>query len=330
MSLNPDVLPIFVTTTPQWLLDKYIQGRYLYRPRRLDVGVIQSDGLTMDLEATLSACQEMKDRSEALIRAEADFIVTNQVRLVYADIPPLAVAIAQAAGIPCWMEGNFGWNFIYRPYGEAFQPIVEWIDSLYGHCDRLFQLPFHEPMSVFPVRESVGLTGGNPSIGADAIRERLKLDPNRPVVLLTFGGFGIQNFPYQALTRFSEWQFLCFDDQAPDLPHLIRLDKSWRPVDLMPVCERVVSKPGYGTLSEALRTGTGFTCVTREGFAESDLLITGLRRYGRHQIISQAAFFQEPWNFLKEPLLDPSESNPLDPNGNETIAQRIQDFLVGR
>jgi len=55
IELNPEILPILVTTAPRWLLDSYISGEYIQRPRGFDVGVIQSDSLTMDKLATTEA-----------------------------------------------------------------------------------------------------------------------------------------------------------------------------------------------------------------------------------------------------------------------------------
>lgn len=328
LKLNPEILPIFVTTSPPWLLDKYVQGRYLHRPRHLDVGVVQQDGLQMDLNATLKALETLKQKSAQIIAAEADYIRTNQVKLVFGDIPPLAVAIAEAAGVPCWMEGNFGWDFIYQPYGPDFEPIVAWITDLYQRCDKLFQLPMHEPMSAFPHRELVGLTGGDPQKSADELRVELELDPEQPVALLTFGGYGISDFPYHNLNDFSDWLFITFDANAPEFPNLLRLNgQAWRPVDVMPVCTCIISKPGYGTISEALRTQTPMICITREGFAEADLLLEGLKRYGWNQIVSQVDFLEKPWIFLDQPFEKPLEPDTIDSCGNQTIAQSIDQFL---
>ncbi|NJK62959.1 MAG: glycosyl transferase [Synechococcaceae cyanobacterium SM2_3_1] len=327
--LNPEVLPIFVTPSPPWLLDKYMEGRYLHRPRRLDVGVIQKDGLQMDLEATLAELAAFQQGSAQLIEAEVAFIETNRVRLVFGDIPPIAAAIANKARLPCWMEGNFGWDFIYRPYGSEFKPYVQWIQDLYSRCDRLLKLPMHEPMAAFPHQELVGMTGGDPRFRAEEVREKLSLDPDRPLVLLTFGGFGILDFPYAAIEKFPDWLFLTFDAHAPELPNLRCLNgEIWRPVDVMLLCSQVVSKPGYGTLSEALRLGIPMNCITREGFAESPLLIEGLKRYGKHRIVPQEVFFEQPWTFLEDPFVDPTHPEELDTQGNQAIAQALNDYLT--
>jgi hypothetical protein len=51
--LNPDVLVFMVTTAPHWLLASYIPGHFIHRPRAFDVGILQSDSITMDKAATL-------------------------------------------------------------------------------------------------------------------------------------------------------------------------------------------------------------------------------------------------------------------------------------
>jgi hypothetical protein len=160
--LDPNILIVMATTAPRWLLESYILGDFIYRPRPLDVGVVQSDGLTMDLESTLEKLQHIRKSQYSTIAAEVSFLHLNRVGLILADLPPLAAPLAKAAGIPCWMMGNFGWDFIYRDWGGEFVEIADWIGSCFGQCDRLFRLPLHEPMVAFPQITDVGLTGGSP------------------------------------------------------------------------------------------------------------------------------------------------------------------------
>ena len=141
IELNPEILPILVTTAPRWLLDSYISGEYIQRPRAFDVGVIQSDSLTMDKLATKEKLEQIIAQSRSIIASEVNFIKTNRVGLVVADLPPLAALIAKSAGLPCWMIGNFGWDFIYRDWGEEFASISDWISRCSNQCDRLFKLP---------------------------------------------------------------------------------------------------------------------------------------------------------------------------------------------
>lgn len=328
--LRPDIALNVVTVAPEWLLKSYIKGEFVYRQRVFDVGVIQSDSLTMDREATLSKMQSIIARQEQIIAEEVQYIQDNHIGLILADIPALAAPIARAAGIPCWMMSNFGWDFIYRDWGEEFAEIVTWIENYYGQSDRLFRLPLAEPMSAFPHVTDVGLTGSQPQFPPEELRQKFNLTvPEERTILLTFGGLGLQSIPYQNLNQFPDWQFITFDRHAPDLPNLLKVaDRTLRPIDFMPICGRVFSKPGYSTFSEALCCDTPIVSLTRDGFAEAQILLDGIQDYSPHQIVSTEEFFTEDWNFLHQPLLNPRKAEPLAKDGATTIAQAISDYLT--
>lgn len=329
--LAPKIELIFATTAPQWLLKSYVKGNFRYHPRVFDVGVIQSDSLTMDKKATLAKMEHIYAEKNSIIAEEVDFIKKNNVGLILADIPPLAASIAQAAGIPCWMMSNFGWDFIYRAWGEDFQSIVNWIESCYQKSDRLFRLPLAEPMSAFRQVTEVGLTGGIPRYGETELRQKFKISAAKEkTILLTFGGLGLQAIPYDNLQQFSDWQFITFDRSAPDLPNLIKVtDNQYRPVDFMPICGRVFSKPGYSTFAEALRLDVPIVSLTREDFAEAPILLEGIQDYSYHQIISTAEFFPGNWDFLRQECQPPRKSDSLPKNGSEEIAKFIVEYFYG-
>lgn len=86
--LVPDVLLIVVTSAPRWLIESYLPGDFIYRSRVFDVGVIQKDGLNMNIPATLTQLQEIRTYQQRLVDAEVDYIKQTGAQLVLADIPP--------------------------------------------------------------------------------------------------------------------------------------------------------------------------------------------------------------------------------------------------
>jgi hypothetical protein len=328
----PDVLLILGTTAPRWLLESYIPGDFIYRPRALDVGVIQQDSLKMDEAATLEKLRQLRSQERSLIASEVNYLKTNRVDLILGDIPPLAGPIAHAAGIPCWMMSNFGWDFIYRPWGGEFVAIADWIAECYQKCDRLFRLPMCEPMVAFSQVTDVGLTGGTPRYSQEEMRQLFKLSARREQrIILTFGGLGLEAIPYHNLQQFPEWEFITFDRHAPDLPNLLKIvDSHYRPVDFFPLCDRLISKPGFSTFSEAMRQGVPIVSLTRQGFAETPLLLEGIANYAHHQIISPEAFFQGDWDFLRQPPQPPQQGDLLAKDGTEVIAKAIVEYFSGK
>lgn len=331
---RPDVRVIMASSAPSWLLGSYLADDIEFVDRTLDIGVIQSDAVTMDKPGTIARLQQLRSESEVTVQDEAEFLRQNEVGLVLGDIPPLAIPAAHAAGVPCFLASNFGWDFIYRSWREDFPDeidgIVAWIADLFGDCDRLFRLPMAEGMSAFPHVTDVGLTGGDPRHDAATIRAMLGIEsPVDRTALVTFGGLGLDDVPWHGLEALADWQFITFDGQSPDdIPNLLKVtdvsSARLRPVDVMPICSQIISKPGYGTFAEACRVGLDITCVHRRGYPEADVLVAGMQTMARHQIIEIDELREGSWGFVRRPHDEPSPAKaPIPPDGNVTIADAI-------
>jgi len=331
MAIQPHTQLTLVTPAPPSVLRRYLDHPFHYRPVSLDVGVVQRDSLVQDVSATRSALEALARDTPPRVAQEVAYIRATGVHLIFADIPAMAGLIAQQAGVPCVMASNFGWDFIYRHWGADFAALAEQYAAGYRYCQRLFRLPFAEAMSAFANPMDVGLTGQNPRVPVSMVRQQLEITtPPERTVLLAFGGLGIQGVPYGDLERFPDWCFLSFDPQAPALPNLRRCHAGpLRPVDVMPLCGKVVTKPGYSTYSEAYRLGVPIYSLERRGFAEAEVLLAGLRTYCWHQVVTLAEFTDHPWEFLTRDPLPPQSSDRLATDGNEKIAMALQDYVTG-
>ncbi|OKH16941.1 glycosyl transferase [[Limnothrix rosea] IAM M-220] len=325
----PETLLVFVTTVPNWLLAGYIKGDYIQRAKKLDVGVVQADSFTMDQPTTLAKLQDIRHRADRIIADEVDFLRLNKVGLVLADIPPLAAPIAHAAGVPCWFMSNFGWDFIYRDWGGDFVPEADWITTHYHSGDRLLRLPLNEPMTRFANITDAGLIGGSPNQDPQVLRETFSLTKSKAkTILLTFGGLGLDGIPYDVLAQFPDYQFITFDRQAPDLDNLRKItDVAYRPVDFFPLCDRLVSKPGFGTFAEAMLQDLPVATLPRNDFAEGAVLLEGLQKFSHHQILDPTTFRQGDWDFIRETPTPPTGDRPIDKSGLTAIATEIANFL---
>ncbi|NER01059.1 MAG: glycosyl transferase, partial [Cyanothece sp. SIO2G6] len=215
-------------------------------------------------------------------------------------------------------------------FDGAFIEVIQWIEACCGECDRLFRLPFHEAMTAFPLVEDIGLTGGIPHYNEAELRQVFNITaPPAKTALITFGGLGLDAVPYDGLRDRPDWQFITFDHQPPDdLPNLLKVtDRTYRPVDFMPLCGQIVSKPGYSTFSEACMVGVPVKTVEREGFAEAPILIEGIKRHAHHRILSLDELYAGTWEFLDQPCYPPTSEEPLAKDGNEAIAQAITEYF---
>jgi L-arabinokinase len=169
-------------------------------------------------------------------------------------------------------------GLIYAEYvGIAACRVLEAIGRLW-QAVLLLRLPFHV-CDACPV---VGTSDGCAPRPPLARRGRRRLGcPTRPVVLLSFGGFEIRGIDFGRVERLDEFQFLT----TQPLPYpvgnvrMAALD-GLRYEDLVAQADVVITKPGYGIVSECLANRVPVLYTARGDFAEYDRLVEGLQRFG--------------------------------------------------
>ena len=299
-----------------------------HRPCRWDVGVIQADALGSDPGATLAALAALEVSLPAQLEREARWLAEQaEPVLIMADMPPAAALLAARIQAPLVWLASFGWDAIYRPMGEAFQPWAEQAEALYRQGDRLIACPLAMAFDWTLPTARIGLTAGCPRHDPETLRRRLDLPADRQrCVLVSFGGLGLAI----AAELFGRWPQHVFIGPEPSLAGLAngrRLPADLRPLDLMPLCDRLITKPGYSSFCEAISQGLTIHSVHRDGFAEAAGLEAALQRSGRHRLLSQAQLRSGDWQ-LDQPPLEPSAPG-LDADGAQEAAMLLEQWAEG-
>ena len=293
-----------------------------------DVGVVQADALGADPEATLQALERLEQRLPGQIEAEAAWLLAQgEPILVLGDVPPAAALLAQRLGAPLVWLASFGWDAIYGAMGPAFVGWTQQTHALYRQGQLLLACPLAMPMAWGIPQVQLGLTAGKPRLQADDLARQLELpgEPER-CVLLSFGGLGI-DFDPKLLALWPNHVFVGPNPALALAPNGRLLPKGVRPLEVMPHCRRVITKPGYSTFCEALELGLGIHAVHREGFAEAAVLELALQRHGEHRLLSQEQWQGGDWQ-LDQPLSSP-QGQPLPGGGCEQAAAAIGAFAAG-
>jgi UDP:flavonoid glycosyltransferase YjiC (YdhE family) len=328
----PDLEITFVSTAPEWLFRRNLAVPFSYRPCALDVGVVQKDSIRLDAEATLEAYANLLERQTTLVEQEVGFLRQAQVKLVVADIPPAAFSVARRAGVPGVGIGNFSWDWIYAEYvreSPAQASVVEAIRAAYAGADLFLRLPFHGPCDVFPVVRDIPMVARRARHPRADARRRLGLSNTRPVVLLSFGGFELRGIDFARVERLDDFQFLA----TQPLPRPVR---NVRAVgmdgllyqDIVAQADTVITKPGYGIVSECLVNRVPVLYTPRGQFAEYDCLVRGLECFGVCHRIGNDDLLAGNWRDALEALLTrPRRWPELPANGAQVAASILQDLL---
>jgi hypothetical protein len=301
----------------------------------VDVGVIQIHALQPDEEATARRAAAFYETFNRRIAREAEWLRAQRVDLVLGDIPPLAFAAASTAGVPSLAIGNFTWDWIYEAYA-AFDPqILSPIRSAYARATRALRMPFHGGFAPMEGRVTdIPLVARRSSRDPADTRRRLGLTGDRPVVLASFGGYGAP-FAQAGDLRGGRLTILTTDRDIPapadadGHPSIHRLDlerlaaDGLRYEDVVAAADVVVSKPGYGIVSECAANGTALLYSLRGHFREQDVFLAEMPRVLRTREIAQPDLLGGRWVEAVEALLAQKAPRPTPANGAEVAANEI-------
>jgi hypothetical protein len=286
---HPD-LPITVSTSaPGFLFEGVVTPPLTVRRVECDVGLVQQDALVIDEAGTARAWRAFAAGWDALVAGEAAWLREAGTRLVLGDVPPLAFAAAAEAGVPSVALGNFSWDWIYGHLAARVPALAEAAArarQAYALAHLLLRLPFAGDLSAFRRVEGVPLVARKPAVGKAEARRRLGLD-GRPAVLLSFGGLGLPGLRPGGFASLGAYQFLLTgrvrDSAAP--ANLRRLDGAALEAaglaypDLVGAADVVVTKPGYGIVSDCIGAGTRLVYTDRGDFPEYPVMVEEMPRY---------------------------------------------------
>ena len=319
---RPDVRIIIRTAAPRWLFDLSAHAALDVQPVEADTGIAQIDSLRLDEDETARLAAAFYADFDRRVDAEAVVLRDMHAGVVVGDIPPLAFAAAARAGIPSIAIGNFTWDWIYRGYPgfEMAAPgVIDLMTDAYGRATSALRLPMHggfEPMA--------SVTRDIPFIARRSVCDRadtrriLGVNNGVPLVLASFGGYGA-HLPYDRVARSGRLTLIAPCELPPGLVYQ----------DLVAAADVVVSKPGYGIVSECVANNTALLYSSRGRFAEYDVLVAAMPRILRCRHIPQADLLAGHWEDAIDALLQqpsPPERPRID--GAEVAAEEILTIAV--
>lgn len=338
--LRPDVQLVVRAPTPRWFLDLNLRGRFSHFECRLDIGAVQSDSLSVDPEATLVGYSALDARKDALVTAEVAALRGLRPALVFADIPPLAFDVADRLGVPAVGMANFSWDWIYEDYVQSFpayEPLVDGIRASYALSALLLRLPMHGDLSAFPKIRDVPLVARVATLSRAEVCERLRLPADRRLVLLSFGGIGVE-LEREKPKSPEEAFFLTNQTPGAAAPpswcEAVRTstmrEAGVRYEDLVHACDVVMTKPGYGIVAECIANSTSIVYTPRGRFIEYPYLVAGIEEHLPHAEISNEDLRAGSWRSALASVFTALPPEPLPPDGvsgSRMAAEALVEFL---
>ncbi len=316
------------TPTPQKFFDF---PNVVYHNQRYDIGLIQPDSLTVDVEATFQWYREFLKNQPELVAQEVAFTQAQEVDLIVSDMPPIAFEIADAAGIPSVACTHFTWDWIYGQYLPEYDHHADIVDALratYNKATLALQMPFAHEFDMFNTIEEIPLVINQPTKTTDVVRAEFEVPADHKVCLLSMGGMTWGDNDVSALRKITGWTFWVMPDMWE---HVSDLDYCRMiPVDtpdyqnLIASADVLVGKAGWSTVAEVIAHQTPMLYTLRDGYSENTLLQQALQQYANCRYIKKSAFQTGAWvAYLDELVNQDFNWTSIPTDGAKVAAERL-------
>jgi hypothetical protein len=335
--MRPDLQIVLRTSAPAWFFDRTVRVAFTLIAGATDTGVIQIDSLRLDEAATIDAAWDFHATLADRAKREAAMLREHDARFVIADAPPLGCAAADVAELPCVVIANFTWDWIYEAYASSRSDapdLVPVIREAYARAEAGWRLPLHGGFATFRSIVDVPFVARHARHLRVEVCERLRLPADVPLVLSSFGGYGVQGFDPNTLDCLSSCGVVLTEREHVDgadaragihvVPESDLYGASLRYEDLVAAVDIVVTKPGYGIIAECLANRTALVYTSRGHFREYDVLVSEMPRFLRSAFIAQDALLAGRWREALDRVMiagNPPECPPT--NGAEVVAGMI-------
>ena len=326
----------------RWLFDRTARPPLTLLEGPCDTGVVQIDSVRLDEAATIRAAAAFHLQLPRLVAAEVEHLRRHDAKLVISDAPPLGCAAAASYGIPSIVLSNFTWDWIYQAYEGSLTSAPELIPTIqraYSSASAAWRLPLHGGFETFSRVVDVPFVARHATRSRDETRHRLGLPSEALLALPSFGGYGLRDFDPAHLDCMDDWQVV----RTGRGPHSSMArgvhfvdenavyDSGLRYEDLVAAVDVIVTKPGYGIISECIANETAMLYTSRGHFVEYDVMVEQMPRFIRCEYIELEALLAGRWQASLERLhrKAPAPEHP-ETNGAEVVAEMIAGMLSVR
>jgi hypothetical protein len=327
--LHPGLRLTLRTALPAEKLRQRIAAPFTLIAEASDFGYRMVDAMTVDLPATASEYRTAHADFSARVETEARLLGRLGADAVFSDVSYLPLAGAARAGIPAVALCSLNWADLFGHYfgDEPWGPSIH-AEMLAAYRSATFLRT--TPGMAMPALDDVVAIGPIAATGRerrDELRRKLGIGDTARIALVALGGIPTR-LPVAAWPPLADTHWLvpaAWQATRPDMGAFEPL--GWAFADLLASVDAVVTKPGYGTFTEAACNGTAVLYQRRGDWPEQDCLIDWLHANARAvEVGTDALMNGELGDALDMALSAPAPPRP-HPDGIEQTARFLATLL---
>ncbi len=227
--------------------------------------------------------------------------------------------------------------------------LAKTLADAYATAALALRLPMHGGFASVGRIRDIPFIARHSRRGRGEVRAMLGLPPDRRLVLLSFGGHGLQGLDFDRVDARGDYLLLTTGAVTGNVPaggrsadgspvrregDVVHVDEralyevGLRYEDVVAASDVVVTKPGYGIIAECIANRCAMLYTSRGRFVEYDVLVRHLPRVVRSRFISQQDLYAGSWRaHLDAVLAQPAPPERPATDGADVAADTILELL---
>ena len=280
----PQVEFVIRTGVPPRVIEERLGHSICIVPSDFDFGLVMNSPFDVNRQASFARYAALHRDYEAVVQALASWIRQEGFAGVLSNISYPVIAGAHYAGVPVVAVSSLNWLEMFNHYCGSFEggdEIAEQIRASYLKASVFCRLLPGTPM---PDLRTTVITEPVVRVGTsqrETLLKRLGRNSETRIVVFAFGGMSGESGP--------PWSVATNKDCLLFGPESWARERPWTPIDaggipfidLLASADAVITKPGYGIVSEVAALGVPTLLLTRGDWPEEPYLVDWLRDHGR-------------------------------------------------
>ena len=322
----PDLHLTLRCALPEEKLRLRIQGEFDLIAGSSDFGFAMIDAVRIDHAASAQRYRDFHADWPFRVEKESCFLANLRPDLVLTDVAYLPLAGAARAEIRSVSMCSLNWAGLFAHfYGQESWAgaILEEILAAYRSADCFLRLTPAMTMPELPKTRSVAPVAAIGTPRRAALCHHLGCGEDARIVLVAYGGFDC-DLQAERWTQIPGVFWLIPQAWALKRDDMRFIEPVGLPfTDLLASVDAVLTKPGYGTFTEAACNGVPVLYQRRDNWPEQDCLIDWLKQNNRCCEVDAACFVDRNIHFLLDGLLKQKAPCRPAPCGAVEVAELL-------
>ncbi len=287
---RPELNIVLKTSLSRHFIKERFHPRVKVFPKIIDFGMAMASSIDVLPKKSWQRYKTIHAHWEAHVQREYNELASLKPQLIVSNIAYVCLEAAHRLGIPSIAMSSLNWADIFEHYCHDYPDtlaITRQMRSAYNRAHTFIQFTPCPPMTWLQHTSPVSPITRLGNNLRDSINKELDLNEQARLVLIGLGGIDmrlpIETWPVKKNTYWlipNDWGI-----QRDDCIPLGRIKQSY--IDILCSVDALITKPGYGTFSEAVCNQVPFLYVSRGDWPEEPFLEAWAKSFGNAANLSR-------------------------------------------